>query len=149
VLLSDGLQRIPADPHSASGQNQTHDEGRDRFHAAMAVRMIRVRGLHGDDQSQQDDGRREHVTGELHAGRDNRRGLRDDSDEDVGCGKKRAASHTGQSDASGCLSILFELRVHQSIIDRDERYATGETRREPRGPIASCLPLRDSSSERA
>ena len=98
MVLADGAQRVPAHADAAGDEDQADDEGGQRFDPAVAVGVVLVGRLAGDDEADQHDRRRQHVAGELDAGGEHRRGLDVEPDADVQRGEHRAGGDAGQRD---------------------------------------------------
>ena len=90
----------------------------------MPVRVIRISWSRGDAQPDQDDARCEHIASELEPGRDDRRRVHQQADDDVAAREHGADGHANESDpARG--SVRFFEDGHRSIVPEDESVASG------------------------
>ena len=104
----DGLEGVPADSGAARAQQRTDQQRRQRFDPPVPVRVVLVGWLGRGNQSQQDHRRGQHVAGELYAGREDRCGLGQQTDDDVQDGERNARKDARQRDSPGRLHLSLK-----------------------------------------
>ena len=116
MVVANGVQRVPAHANAAGHEDQADDEGGQRFDPAVAVGVVLVGRLAGDDEADQHHRRRQHVPGELHAGGEHRRRLDVEPDADVQRGQHRAGDDAGERDRAADADVPVDRGLHAHIL---------------------------------